>query len=93
MSHKAIEVLLVMNDTWLGWLNAKWHDYVKGWNLTYMYPPEDSDSAHSDLFLNLVRYDLSMGDVGLVIRKDVVRQKTVVKLFVLIRTAERVTNS
>lgn len=58
-----------------------------------MYLPEDSNSAHSDLFLNLVRYDLSMGDVGLVSRKDFVRRKTVVELFVLICTAERVMNS
>ena len=64
-----------MDQTWLTRFDAKRRDYSRRRDVAY--PPEDGDSAHSNLLFDLTGDDLSIGDAGLVIGKDSVRGETI----------------
>ena len=68
MFHETVEILSIVNQAWLGWLDTMWHDYSR-WR-DFPYSPENGHNAHGDLLFDLGGDDLSMGDTRLIIGKN-----------------------
>ena len=84
MFHETVEILLVVNLTWLGWLDTKWHDYARWRN--FSYSSEHGHSAHGNLLFDLGGDDLGMGDTRLIIGKDCIRREAMMIYLAAIST-------
>lgn len=76
MFRKAVKILLVVNQAWLGRIDTKWHDYSG--RREFPYPPEHGHSAHGDLLFDLGGDNLSMGYTQLINGKNCIRREAIV---------------